>query len=229
LLHKPHGFDYPNRNANRPVHYIFMGTSPTVAPRQVGILVLDNDPNGASAVKQVLDSEGWRVRVVPDAKALLIELKSADWSLVVANTAAMDLDSPAFFTLREIASVPQESGGRIRALFIIPETAEKQVTVQIEASRLPYVVRPYHFHDFLEKISDLLVEIKVIDAPIRLVRREFGAIRKKKKQVGRNTMFAPRDTFSYTEEEISEYEREEAAEASKGKRKTRINLGDPYS
>ena len=207
-----------------------MGTIPTVAPRQVGILVLDNDPNGASAVKQVLDSEGWRVRVVPDAKALLTELKSADWSLVVANAAAMDLDSPAFFTLREIATVPQESGGRIRALFIVPEAAERQVTGQIEASRLPYVVRPYHLHDFLEKISDLLVEIKVIDAPIRLVRREFGAIRKKKKQAaGRNSMFAARDTFSYTEEEIAEYEREEASEASKGKRKTRINLGDPYS
>ncbi|HKW34154.1 MAG TPA: hypothetical protein VJN92_14175 [Candidatus Acidoferrum sp.] len=205
-----------------------MGTSPTVAPRQVGILVLDDDPSGASAVKQVLDSEGWRVRVVPDAKGLLNELKNADWSLVVANAAAIDLDSPAFFTLREIASVPQESGGRIRALFIIPETPEKELTGQIEASRLPYVVRPYHLHDFLEKISDLLVEIKVIDAPIRLVRREFGAIRKKKKQVGRNTMFAARDTFSYTEEEIAEYEAEEAA-ASKNKRKTRINLGDPYS
>ena len=205
-----------------------MGTSPTVAPRQVGILVLDSDPHGASAVKQVLDSEGWRVRTVADAKALLTELKSADWSLVVANAAAMDLDSAAFFTLREIATVPQESGGRIRALFIIPETAERQLTGQIEASRLPYVLRPYHLHDFLEKISDLLVEIKVIDAPIRLVRREFGAIRKKKKQAGRNTMFASRDTFSYTEEEIAEYEREEA-EASKSKRKTRINLGDPYS
>lgn len=205
-----------------------MGTSPTVAPRQVGILVLDSDPNGASAVKQVLDSEGWRVRVVHDAKALLTELKSADWSLVVANAAAIDLDSPAFFTLREIATVPQESGGRIRALLIIPETAERQLTGQIEASRLPYVVRPYHLHDFLEKISDLLVEIKVIDAPIRLVRREFGAIRKKKRQAGRNTMFAARDTFSYTEEEIAEYEAEEAA-ASKNKRKTRINLGDPYS
>ncbi|HKW33502.1 MAG TPA: hypothetical protein VJN92_10895 [Candidatus Acidoferrum sp.] len=205
-----------------------MGTSPTVAPRQVGILVLDNDPNGASAVKQVLDSEGWRVRVVADAKALLTELKSADWSLVVASASAMDLDSPAFFTLREIASVPQEAGGRIRALFIIPEAAERQLMGQIEASRLPYVVRPYHLHDFLEKISDLLVEIKVIDAPIRLVRREFGAIRKKKKQAGRNTMFAARDSFSYTEEEIAEYEAEEAA-ASKNKRKTRINLGDPYS
>jgi DNA-binding response OmpR family regulator len=194
----------------------------------VGIIVLDNDPSGASAVKQVLDSEGWRVRVVPDAKMLLSELKSADWSLVVANAAAIDLDSPTFFTLREIATVPQEAGGRIRALFIIPETAERQFTAQIEASRLPYVVRPYHLHDFLEKVSDLLVEIKVIDAPIRLVRREFGAIRKKKKQVGRNSMFASREAFSYTEEEIAEYERDEAA-AAKNKRKTRINLGDPYS
>jgi len=205
-----------------------MGTSPTVAPRQVGIIVLDNEPHGASAVKQVLDSEGWRVRVVPEAKMLLSELKSADWSLVVANAAAIDLDSPTFFTLREIATVPQEAGGRIRALFIIPETAERQFISQIEASRLPYVVRPYHLHDFLEKVSDLLVEIKVIDAPIRLVRREFGAIRKKKKQAGRNSMFASREAFSYTEEEIAEYEQEEAA-AAKSKRKTRVNLGDPYT
>src|SRR5215469_4276397 len=206
-----------------------MGTSPTAVTRHVGILVLDNDSHAGTAVKQVLDSEGWRVRHIHDARMLLAELKSADWSLVVANAAAIDVDSPAFFTLREIASVPQENGGRIRALFIIPEAAERQLTGAIEAARLPYVVRPYHLHDFLEKVSDLLVEIKVIDAPIRLVRREFGAIRKKKKQAGRNTMFAARDTFSYTEEEIAEYEREEAAEASKSKRKTRINLGDPYS
>jgi DNA-binding response OmpR family regulator len=206
-----------------------MGTSPTVTPRQVGILVLDSDPCAAGAVKQVLDSEGWRVRVVSDAKMLLSELKSADWSLVVASAAAMDLESPAFFTLCEIATVPQEAGGRIRALFIIPETAERQLTGQIEAARLPYVVRPYHLHDFLEKVSDLLVEIKVIEAPIRLVRREFGALRKKKKQAARlNSMFASREAFSYSEEEIAEYEREEG-QANKNKRKTRINLGDPYS
>lgn len=205
-----------------------MGTSPTAVTRQVGILVLDTDPHAGTAVKQVLDSEGWRVRLVPDAKLLLAELKSADWSLVVANAGAMDLDSPAFFTLREIASVPQENGGRIRALFIIPEMAERQLTGAIEAARLPYVVRPYHLHDFLEKVSDLLVEIKAIEAPLRLVRREFGALRKKRKQAaGSNSMFAARDTFSYSEEEIAEYERQEA-ETSKSKRnKTRINLGDP--
>lgn len=206
-----------------------MGTSPTVAPGHVGILVLDDDPHGASAVKQVLDSEGWRVRLVQDARMLLSELKSADWSLVVANAAVLSAESPAFYTLREIATVPQEEGGRIRALFLIPEAAERQLVGPIEAARLPYVVRPYHLHDFLEKVSDLLVEVKAIDAPIRQVRREFGALRKKKKQAARssNSMFASRDTFSYTEEEIAEYEREEA-EASKNKRnKPRINLGDP--
>src|SRR5436189_6335228 len=118
-----------------------MDSSPTVASRQVGVLVLDNDPHGASAVKQVLDSEGWRVRVVPDAKMLLSELNSADWSLVVANAAAMDLESPAFFTLREIATVPQEAGGRIRALFVILEKGELLLVHTIEQALQPDRVR----------------------------------------------------------------------------------------
>jgi DNA-binding response OmpR family regulator len=205
-----------------------VSTSPTVGPRQVGILVLDTDAQGATAVKQVLDSEGWRVRVVPDAKMLLAELRTAEWSLVVANAAATGVDSPAFNILQELAGVPCEEGGRIRALFLVPELAGGQFIGALERARLPYVVRPYHLHDFLEKVSDLLVEVKAIDAPLRQVRREFGALRKRKKQLSHaNTMFASRDTFSYTEEEIAEYERQEA-EVSKNKRnKPRLNLGDP--
>ncbi len=48
-----------------------MSTSPTPVPQQVGILVLDDNAQGASAVKQILDSEGWRVRVVSDSQMLL--------------------------------------------------------------------------------------------------------------------------------------------------------------
>lgn len=204
-----------------------MSTSPTVAPRQVGILVLDSDTHGASAVKQILDSEGWRVRVVPDNQLLLAELKSGEWSLVVANVAETGLDSPAFFTLRELATVSHEDGGRIRALFLIPEVGSAQFIGPLELARMPYVVRPYHLHDFLEKVSDLLVEVKAIEGPIRLVRREFGALRKKKRQAARtNSMFASRDSFSYTDEELAEYERTEN-EASKAKRKPRTNLGEP--
>jgi hypothetical protein len=42
-------------------------------------------------------------------------------------------------------------------------------------------------------------------------------------------MFASRDTYVYTEEELAEYERQEA-EATKNRRfKPRTNLGDPRS
>jgi DNA-binding response OmpR family regulator len=194
----------------------------------VGILVLDSDSQGASAVRQILDSEGWRVRMVPDTTMLLAELKTGEWSLVVANVAQVGIDTPAFITLRELAIVPSDEGGRVRVLYLIPETSGAQFVGHLELARLPYVVRPFHLHDFLEKVSDLLVEVKAIEGPIRQVRREFGALRKKKKQSGRTTsMFASRDSYSYTDEELAEYEREES-ETSKSKRnKPRTDLGNP--
>jgi DNA-binding response OmpR family regulator len=202
-----------------------MATSSPVEPRQVGILVLEDDTQG-SAVRQILDSEGWRVRIVPDTKLLLAELKTAEWSLVIANIALTGLDTPVFITLRELASVPAEDGGRIRVLYLVPELTGSQFVGALETAKLPYVVRPYHLHDFLEKVSDLLVEVKAIDAPLRQVRYEFGNLRKKKKQAARsNSMFASRDSSVYTDEELADYERQDA-EASKTKRtKPRTNLG----
>jgi DNA-binding response OmpR family regulator len=202
-----------------------MATPSPVEPRQVGILVLDDEAQG-SAVRQILDSESWRVRIVPDTKLLLAELKTAEWSLVIANIALAGIDTPAFITLRELASVPVEEGGRIRVLYLVPELTGSQYVGALETARLPYVVRPYHLHDFLEKVSDLLVEVKAIDAPLRQVRYEFGGLRKKKKQAGRsNSMFASRDSYNYTDEELAEYEKQEA-ESSKTKRnKPRTNLG----
>jgi len=159
---------------------------------------------------------------------LLAELKTGEWSLVIANVALTGVDGAAFVTLRELASVSPADGGRVRVLYLVPELAGGQYVGDLEAARLPYVLRPYHLHDFLEKVSDLLVEVKAIEAPLRQVRHEFGALRKKKKQAANsNSMFASRDSFSYTDEELAEYEKQEG-ELSKSKRnRPRINLGDP--
>ncbi len=168
-----------------------MSTSPTSVVQQIGILVLDDNAPGGSAVKQILDSEGWRVRLVSDTKMLLAELKTGEWSLVIANVALMGVEGPAFVTIRELATVPAADGGRVRALYIIPELASGQYIPHLEAARLPYV-------------------------------------RKKKKLAAQsNSMFASRDSFSYTDEELAEYEKQEG-ELSKSKRnRPRINLGDP--
>jgi DNA-binding response OmpR family regulator len=203
-----------------------MGTSVPVQPQQVGILVLDADASSAAALRVILDSEGWRVRIVPDAQMMLSELKTGEWSMVIASAALTPPNSAAFVTLRELSGVSADEGGRMRVLFLIPEMTGSQYVGPLEAARLPYVVRPYHLHDFLEKISDLLVEVRAIAAPIRQVRYEFGDLRKKKKAEGRsNSMFASRDSFSYTDEELAEYEKSES-EASKNRRPKRLdNLG----
>ena len=205
-----------------------MATPPTAVARHVGLLVLESDPTNAMAVKQILDSEGWRVRIVPDLPLLHAELKTAEYSLLIANIAQVGVASTTFHVLRELSSVSHDEGGRIRVLFVVPEMSGGQFVGELEAARVPYVTRPFHLHDFLEKVSDLLVEVKAIEGPLRMTRYEFGEARKKKKQSSRTTsMFASRDSYIYTEEELAEYERQES-EASKARRnKPRTNLGDP--
>ena len=199
-----------------------------VEPKPVNILVLDQEGPSATALRQVLDSEGWRVRVVAQTKVLLTELATGEWSLVIANIALLGLDSPGYLTLRELAGVPADEGGRLRGLFLVPEMAGSQYVGTLEKARLPYVLRPYHLHDFLEKVSDLLVEVNAIAAPLRQVRYEFDGLRKKKRQASRTTsMFASRDEYSYTEEELAEYEKQEAEHSRNKRNKPLTNLGDP--
>ena len=205
-----------------------MATLPNSEQRQVGLLVLESDPGSSAALKQILDSEGWRVRIVEDLQMLHVELKTAEYSLLIANIALIGLDSPTFHVLKELGGVSAEDGGKIRTLFVIPELNGSQFIGHLEAVRLPYVLRPFHLHDFLEKVSDLLVEVKAIAAPLRMTRYEFGEARKKKKQASRTTsMFASRDSYSYTEEEIAEYEKAESESSRMRRNKPRTNLGDP--
>jgi DNA-binding response OmpR family regulator len=181
-------------------------------------------------LKQILDSEGWRVRVVPDIGMLHVELKTAEYSLLIANVSLVGLNSPTFHVLKELATVSAEDGGRIRTLFVIPEQGGSEFIGHLEIAHLPYVVRPFHLHDFLEKVSDLLVEVKAIEAPLRMTRYEFGRARKKKKESNRTTsMFASRDSYSYSEEEIAEYEKQESEASATRRHKPRTNLGNPRS
>jgi len=210
------------------IYTLRMASPPEIKPKQVNILVLDEEGASAGALRQVLDSEGWRVRIIADTKLLLTELRTGEWSLVITNIALLGLDSPGYLTLRELAVVPAEEGGRVRCLFLVPEVAGGQFVQTLEQAKLPYVIRPYHLHDFLEKVSDLLVEVKAIDAPLRQVRYEFGGLRKKKRDANRkNTMFASRDSYSYTEEELAEYEKRESEQSRSKKNRPLTNLGDP--
>lgn len=207
-----------------------MASSPTLAtPQQVGLLVFEDDQRNAGALRQILDSEGWRVRMVQDAKLLQAELKTGEYSLLIANVALVGVSTTLFHVLKELATVSVEEGARLRVLFVVPEMTGSQFVAPLEQAHLPYVLRPFHLHDFLEKVGDLLVEVRAIEAPLRMTRHEFGDARKKKKQNSRtNSMFAARDSYSYTEEEIAEYEKQEAESSRLRRNKPRTNLGSSH-
>jgi DNA-binding response OmpR family regulator len=200
---------------------------------KIGILVIENDEGNQGALRQLLDSEGWQVRIVPAVNLALGELASGEWSLVIVNIAMIGLTSPVYQTLRELALAPAVEEGKVRArvLFVVPESAAVEALPVFERERLPYVVKPFQFHDLLEKVSDLLMEAAALADPIRRVRHDAGLSERKRKEgragreLGRNaanrntSMFAKRDEYSMTEEEIAEYEKSEKEDREKKKKK----------
>lgn len=200
----------------------------------VAILIVDDDRTSQSALRELLDAEGWRVGIVPLASQALPELAGGNWSLVIANVALTGLDGPLFATLKDLAqAAPLENGhARARVLFLVPELAAAAAQPVLESARVPYALKPFHLHDFLEKVSDLLLETSAISTPIRHVRPDFGARAASRKlghterekgvapgtAVRATNMFSVRGDYQMTEEEITEYEREEAAETLRKKK-----------
>jgi len=190
---------------------------------EVGILIVDDDAASQHALKNVLDSEGWNVRIVSLVPQALNELATGSWNLAIVNVALVDVRGPLFAILKELAEAApafpsiegQPAPARIRPLFLIPQDRASELQPVLEREGLPYSLKPYHLNDFLEKVSDLLVEAGAIAEPIRSIGGGFHAVRKRRRSAKsardgrRGTMFASREDYQMTDEEMVEYEREE--------------------
>ncbi|MFY9751223.1 MAG: hypothetical protein WAJ92_01175 [Candidatus Acidiferrales bacterium] len=205
---------------------------------EVGILIIDDDVVSQHALKGVLDSEGWRVRVVPLASHAMLEIATGAWNLVIVNVALTDLRGPLFYTLRDLAQgeadAPEDANiknskpKRIRVLFLVPMLAAREAGPVLEAEGLPYSLKPYHLHEFLEKVSELLLEAGAIAEPIRsmgdvMFSRKRAPGRYSGRDAKRGTMFASREEYQMTEEEMNEFERQEEEDRKK-REKERKNL-----
>ena len=196
---------------------------------QVGILIVDDDITSQRALKHILDSEGWRVRIVPLASQALAEVATGNWNLVIVNIGLAETRGPLFATLRELAraeAIPEGAATarkHIRVLFLVPLHLAKAVQPMLEGEGLPYSAKPYHLHDFLEKVSELLVESGAIAEPIRSI-GGFAAGRRRRRdadsshQTRDRAMFASREDYQMSEEEMLEFERQEEEVEQRKKR-----------
>jgi DNA-binding NarL/FixJ family response regulator len=198
---------------------------------KINILVIEDDVSSQTALRQILDSDNWLVHISPLASEGFKELASGTWTLVIANVGMTGLNSGLYNTLRELALAPPlESGkGRLRVLFLVPENGDPLARPTLESQHLPYLMKPFHLHDLLERVSDLLLETSAISEPIRRVRegltsgrqiRNTGSSAGSGQGPGRNTsMFANYSDYGMTEEEMADYERQEKEETERKKKK----------
>ena len=77
-----------------------MASASTEEVKPVGLLVLEDEPANGSALRQILDSEGWNVRLVRDVPMLHTELKTGSYSLVIANIELFGVESATFLLLQ---------------------------------------------------------------------------------------------------------------------------------
>jgi len=197
-------------------------------PKEINILVLEEDAGSQNAIQMMMDGEGWKVRILGNATEGMQALAQGSWALVVASLTLAEFSSPLFQILKELASAPpvEEGKSRVRVLFVVPAGAESAFTPTLDASRLPYTVKPYQLNEFIEKVNDLLLQAQFLTKTSRergfaFEQRTSAAKGKKGKAAGAgNSMFASRDEYYYSEEELAEYEKEEQERQKKKKKLT---------
>jgi PleD family two-component response regulator len=214
---------------------------------EIGVLILDDNLDSCQALHHLLDSEGWRVHFITDSRQALSTLANGVWNLVIANVELALPKTQLFSVLAELAHAegvtlapetaktastaakrsssdsPVVRKRRLRVLFVVPGGIATDVVPALEREELPYAIRPYHLHDLYEKISDLLVESGAITELSLAPRFEAGGRgrgRKKATAASKTpSMFASRQDYQMTEEEIAEYERSEEEERRKKSKK----------
>jgi CheY-like chemotaxis protein len=206
-------------------------------PGAVNILIIDDDRESQLAIGHVLDSEGWRMRAVALPERALAELATGEWTVVIANLALTGLVGPLFETLKELSlaeAFTEDKQRRARVLFLIPELLAGEGQPALEQRGLPYALKPLNLNDFLEKVSDLMLEVRAIPEPLRKVKTAAKERRRADRRGGRDRrhveMFAGRDDYSMTEEEVAEYEekmREKEKEEERKRAEARKSLGEP--
>jgi DNA-binding response OmpR family regulator len=178
----------------------------------IGILILDDDVVSQAALWQVLDSEGWQIRMIKDPNLALTELAKGEASLVIANIAMTGLSGPVFETLKILSEAPAGNGDGARTparvLFLVPAGVAPEAQPVLEKSGLPFLLKPYHLHDLLLEANAITASMRNVQDQLKVAPRPL--VRSGSRLDSRRTdMFAGRGDYTMTEEEILEYERQE--------------------
>jgi len=116
------------------------------------ILVVDDEPEIAELLAEVLAAEGHRVETVGDGATALERLRGRAHDLVVSDLRMPGLDGPALYQAvqRELPELAR------RFIFITGDALGRQVKEFIEQNQAPSIGKPFSFEEVRRVVRRVL-------------------------------------------------------------------------
>lgn len=147
------------------------------------ILVIEDEPDIRTLLRDLLEAVGYEVRDVADGRAGLRELFTAAPDLVILDITMRDLDGwQTLERIRDLSEVP--------VLMLTGRATEMEKVRGLKAGADDYVVKPFGHQELLarieallrrpdkqgqlpERYSDELLEVNFTDRSVRVAAREI--------------------------------------------------------
>jgi len=125
---------------------------PAAAAAAPRVLVVDDEPEIAALIGELLEAAGYAATLAASGDAALQHLREATWDAVVCDLRMPGLDGPALW--REIGRVAPALSRRV--LFVTGDTLSRGAQDFLDASGCPRLDKPFRRHDLLLQLRLLL-------------------------------------------------------------------------
>lgn len=121
--------------------------------RRHRILVVEDDPNIAALVSDVLTAEGHDVDTALNGRLGLERLQAADYDLIVSDMQMPELDGKGFFAALDHV----RPGMRWRIIFVTGQALSPETREFIAGAGVPVLAKPFDLDTFREMTGEMLL------------------------------------------------------------------------
>jgi signal transduction histidine kinase len=128
--------------------------APAEAPgdaRRASVLVVDDEPDMADLLADILAAEGYRVETVPSGVAALEKLRATDFDLVISDLRMPELDGPGLY--REVER--RHPGLQRRFIFLTGDALNPRIKEFLENCGAPGLAKPFTLEDLRRAIQQV--------------------------------------------------------------------------
>jgi PAS domain S-box-containing protein len=120
------------------------------------ILVVDDEPDLANALAEILSTAGHRVDIAADGKEALACIARRDYALVLSDLKMPALDGPGLYR----ALTDQRPGWAERVIFVTGDTLSPAAAAFLEKAGRPCIEKPFNTREVRQVVAEALAALQ---------------------------------------------------------------------